>query len=179
MVNVERSTVAMMGVPTRSCLLRSELDNIGANPILHPQASAASGSENDKISILLGGWVVFDCHFWRTIIQAALNRAMMSVRRDKDIDEQHVNTSGCWEEAALDLHPFDLVRWSHTADILHLGGFLTRVPGQLNSGIVVMKGRQSVFIFWQQRDDESEVVEHARVRSQLRMARYYLVRQLI
>jgi len=42
-----------------------------------------------------------------------------------------------------------------------------------------MKGRQPIFIFRQQRKDESEVVEHACVRSQFRMAGYDPVGQLV
>ena len=42
-----------------------------------------------------------------------------------------------------------------------------------------MEGRQSIFVFWQQRDDEFEVVEHAYVRSQRRMVGYNFVCQLV
>ena len=79
----------------------------------------------------------------------------------------------------LDLHPLNLVCCSHTPDVLHFCGLHTRVSGQLNSGIVIMKGRQPIFIFRQQRKDESEVVEHACVRSQFRMAGYDPVGQLV
>lgn len=41
----------------------------------------------------------------------------------------------------LDSHPLDLARCSHTPDVLHFGGFLARISGQLNAGIVIMKGR--------------------------------------
>ena len=79
----------------------------------------------------------------------------------------------------LDSHFLDILRRSHTPDVLRFSGLLPRVSGQLNSGIVIMKGRQPVLIFLQQRKDESKVVKHARVRPQLWMSGYNLVRQLV
>ena len=63
-------------------------------------------------------------------------------------------------------HLFYLMLYSHAPAVLSLGGFLARVSGQLDSRIVVTEGRQFIFVFRQQRDDKSGVVEYAYVRSQ-------------
>ena len=54
---------------------------------------------------------------------------------------------GCQEEVVLDLHPLDLVGCGHAPDIFRFSGIHGRVPCQLNAGIIIMKRRQSIFIF--------------------------------
>ena len=82
-------------------------------------------------------------------------------------------------EAILDSHPLNLIRCSHAPDILRFSGLHTRVSGQLNPGIVIMKGRQSILIFRQQWKDESEMMKHACVQPLAWMAGYDLMRQFV
>jgi len=71
------------------------------------------------------------------------------------------------------------MRCSHAPDILHFCRFFPGVSSHLNSGIIIVEGRQSVIIFRKQGKNESEVVEHAHVWSQRWVAWYNLVRQLV